>query len=76
MGQPAARVTDMQTCPMVTGYRAACRRPDHPRLLHRAGECDAAGAHHRYAYLRRAAGSYGAGFVHSLGRGYAGLPRW
>ena len=75
MGQPAARVTDMQTCPMVTGI---VPHVGGPITLGCFTVLVGAMPQARITDMHTCVGPPGVdrpGFVHSLGRGYAGLPR-
>ena len=75
MGQPAARVTDMQTCPMVTGI---VPHVGGPITLGCFTVLVGAMPQARITDMHTCVGPpgrYGAGFVHSIGRGYAGRPR-
>ena len=57
MGQPAARVSDMHVCPMVTGRRPARRRADPAAGLPDGADRRPAGRpRHRHGHLRRPAG--------------------
>ena len=69
---PAARVTDMHVCPMVTGLsrmwgaHPAAVRDDSPHWL------ASGGAYHRYGHLRRSAGYDRDGIFVGFDRIFAG----